>query len=155
LDKNINGGIKMNENVELLNYIHEDSLMGISSLTTMIRKLNDKDNKIKKLIESELKDYEHYKKESEKMLKKYKGEVLEASIMAKTMAKMKLNFDIMKDNSDSKIADILTRGFTMGTIDMNKKIDEYKKSADKNVLKLAKELLEFQNKNIELLKEYL
>ena len=37
----------MNENVELLNYIHEDSLMGISSLTTMIRKLNDKDNKIK------------------------------------------------------------------------------------------------------------
>ena len=38
------------------------------------------------------------------MLKKYKGEVLEASIMAKTMAKMKLNFDIMKDNSDSKIA---------------------------------------------------
>ena len=34
----------MNENVELLNYIHEDSLMGISSLTTMIRKLNDKDN---------------------------------------------------------------------------------------------------------------
>ena len=145
----------MNENVELLNYIHEDSLMGISSLTTMIRKLNDKDNKIKKLIESALKDYEHYKKESEKMLKKYKGEVLEASIMAKTMAKMKLNFDIMKDNSDAKIADILTRGFTMGTIDMNKKIDEYKKSADKSVLKLAKEFLEFQNKNIELLKEYL
>ena len=130
----------MNENVELLNYIHEDSLMGISSLTTMIRKLNDKDNKIKKLIESELKDYEHYKKESEKMLKKYKGEVLEASIMAKTMAKMKLNFDIMKDNSDSKIADILTRGFTMGTIDMNKKIDEYKKSSDKNVLKLGSSL---------------
>lgn len=89
------------------------------------------------------------------MLKKYKGEVLEASIMAKTMAKMKLNFDIMKDNSDAKIADILTRGFTMGTIDMNKKIDEYKKSADKSVLKLAKEFLEFQNKNIELLKEYL
>ena len=68
---------------------------------------------------------------------------------------MKLNFDIMKDNSDAKIADILTRGFTMGTIDMNKKIEEYKKSADKSVLKLAKEFLEFQNKNIELLKEYL
>ena len=34
-------------------------------------------------------------------------------------------------------------------------IDEYKKSADKNVLKLAKEFLEFQNKNIEFLKEYL
>ena len=28
----------MNENIELLNYIHEDSEMGITSLTTLIRK---------------------------------------------------------------------------------------------------------------------
>lgn len=38
----------MNENIELLNYIHEDSQMGITSLTALIRKLNNKDNKIKK-----------------------------------------------------------------------------------------------------------
>ncbi len=145
----------MNENVELLNYIYQDSEMGISSLTTLIRKLNDKDNKIKKIIEAELKGYENFKKDSEKMLKKYKADAIETGFMAKAMSKMKLNMDIMKDNSDAKVADILTRGFTMGTIDMNKKIEEYKDDADKEILKLAKRFLDFQNENIELLKEYL
>lgn len=145
----------MNENIELLNYIYQDSQIGISSLTTMIRKLNGKDNKIKKIIEDELKEYELYKKESGKYLKKYKAEKKEESMTAKVMAKMKLNFDIMKDNSDAKIADILIKGFTMGTIDMDKKIDEYKDNVDKNIIKLAKNFLDFQNKNIELLKEFL
>lgn len=145
----------MNENIELLNYIHEDSQMGITSLTTLIRKLNNKDNKIKKIVEAELKGYEQFQKDSEKLLKKYKAEIMDASMMAKTMSTMKLNFEVMKDNSDAKIADILTKGFTMGTIDMNKKIDAYKDDVRKDILKLAQNFLKFQNENIEILKEYL
>lgn len=145
----------MDENIELLNYIHKDSEMGITSLTTLVRKLNSKDNKIKKIVEAELKGYENFKKESEKLIKKYKGDVIDASMMAKAMSTMKLNFDVMQDNSDAKIADILTRGFTMGTIDMNKKIDAYKDDAEKDILDLAKSFLKFQNENIEILKEYL
>lgn len=145
----------MNENIELLNYIHEDSQMGITSLTTLIRKLNNKDNKIKKIVEAELKGYEQFQKDSEKLLKKYKAEIMDASMMAKTMSTMKLNFEVMKDNSDAKIADILTKGFTMGTIDMNKKIETYKDDVRKDILKLAQNFLKFQNENIEILKEYL
>lgn len=127
----------MNENIELLNYIHEDSQMGITSLTTPIRKLNNKDNKIKRIVEAELKGYEQFLKDSEKLLKKYKAEIMDASMMAKTMSTMKLNFEVMKDNSDAKITDILTKGFTMGTIDMNKKIETYKDDVRKDILKLA------------------
>lgn len=145
----------MNENIELLNYIHEDSQMGITSLTTPIRKLNNKDNKIKKIVEAELKGYEQFLKDSEKLLKKYKAEIMDASMMAKTMSTMKVNFEVMKDNSDAKIADILTKGFTMGTIDMNKKIETYKDDVRKDILKLAQNFLKFQNENIEILKEYL
>lgn len=145
----------MNENVELLNYIHKDSEMGITSLTALIRKLNTKDNKIKKIVEAELKGYENFKKESEKLLKKHKSEVIDASMMAKTMSTVKLNFEVMKDNSDAKIADILTKGFTMETIDMNKKIEAYKDDAEKDILSLAKNFLKFQEENIEILKEYL
>lgn len=145
----------MNENIELLNYIHEDSQMGITSSTTLIRKLDNKDNKIKKIVEAELKGYEQFQKDSEKLLKKYKAEIMDASMMAKTMSTMKLNFEVMKDNSDAKIADILTKGFTMGTIDMNKKIETYKDDVRKDILKLAQNFLKFQNENIEILKEYL
>ena len=61
----------------------------------------------------------------------------------------------MKDNSDSKIADILIRGFTMGNIEIDKKIDRFKDDADKDIIKLAKDLKKFGEINIELLKPYL
>mgnify|MGYP006921160748 CR=1 FL=1 len=149
------GGNHMNENIELLNDIHEDSQMGITSLTVLIKKLNNKDNKIKKIVEEELKGYEQFQKDSEKLLKKYKAEIIDTNMMVKTMSTMKLNFEVMKDNSDAKIADILIKGFTMGTIDMNKKIEAYKDDVKKDILKLAQNFLKFQNENIELLKEYL
>ena len=63
--------------------------------------------------------------------------------------------EFMKDNSDSKIADILIRGFTMGNIDIDKKIEKYKDDADKEILKMAKELKRFGEINIELLQPYL
>ena len=145
----------MNENTELLNYIYKDCEMGITSLTTLIRKLNGKDNKIKKIVEAELKGYENFKSRCEELLNQMNSEGIDASLMAKTMSGMKLNFEVMKDNSDAKIADILTKGFTMGTVDMNKKIEMYKDDAEKEVMDLAKDFLKFQNENIEFLKEYL
>ena len=50
---------------------------------------------------------------------------------------------------------MLTKGFTMGNIDIQKKIDRFEDDADKEILKLAKELLEFGKVNIDLLKPYL
>ena len=66
-----------------------------------------------------------------------------------------MNMEFMKDNSDAKIADILIRGFTMGNIEIDKKIDKFKDDADKSILKLAKDLKKFGEANIELLKPYL
>ena len=62
---------------------------------------------------------------------------------------------MMKDNSDARIADMLIKGLTMGTIDMNKKIDNYEKIVDKDVLKLAKDFRSFQEDSVEKLKAYL
>ena len=43
----------------------------------------------------------------------------------------------------------------MGNVDIEKKIDEFKDDADKDILKLAKDLLKFGKINIDLLKDYL
>ena len=63
----------MNENNELLLYIYENASMGVKSTTTLIRTINNKDNKIKKILEGELKGYENFVKDIEKLLKKYKS----------------------------------------------------------------------------------
>ena len=71
------------------------------------------------------------------------------------MADMEMKIRVMKDNSDSKIASILIEGFTMGTIEMNKKIEAYSKDVDKETIKIAENLLKFQEEPIEKLKLYL
>ena len=145
----------MNENAELLEFIYQNASMGVKSCTNLIKILNTKDNKIKKIVEGELKGYESFVKKSEKLLKKYKVEPKEKGVMADLMSKMGMNMEMMKDNSNARVADMLTKGFTMGNVDISKKIDRFEGDADKDILKLAKDLLKFGNENIELLKPYL
>ena len=113
------------------------------------------DNKIKKIVEGELKGYENFVKESEKLLKKYKVEPKEKSIMANIFSFASMKLDLLNDNSDAKIADMLTKGFTMGVVDITKRIDNFKDDADSKIINLAKDLKKFSEENIELLKPYL
>ena len=145
----------MNENNELLLYIYENASMGAKSTTTLIRTINNKDNKIKKILEGQLKGYENFVKDSEKLLKKYKVEKKEKGFIADISSYMGIKMEMLKDNSDARVADMLTKGFTMGNLDITKKIDMYEKDADKDILNLAKKLLDFGKENIELLKPYL
>ena len=76
-------------------------------------------------------------------------------MMAEMMAKMSMKMDVKKDNSDSSIAGILTEGFTMGVINMNKKIEAYKDDCDSSIIELARDIVKFQEKEIKNLKSYL
>lgn len=146
----------MNENQELLTYIYQNTKMGVTNCKDLLKNLNGKDNKIKKIIEDELKEYEKLLKNSEKLLKKYKiGNPKDKGLIADLMSKVGMNMELLKDNSDARVADMLTKGLTMGNVDISKKIDRYEKETDKDILKLAKEVLDFGKKNIEILKPYL
>ena len=145
----------MNENNELLLYIYKNADMGVKSTTKLIRLLNSSDNKIKNIVEGQLKGYENFLKKSKEMLKNNDTSPKGNSIMTELASSIGMNMEFMKDNSDAKIADMLIRGFTMGNIDIDKKIDKFKDDADKSIIKLAKELKKFGEENIELLKPYL
>lgn len=145
----------MNENNELLEYIYQNSKMGVTSLTNLINIINGKDNKIKKIIEGQLKGYESFVKESRKLLKKYKTKPKEKSMMANIFSKLSMNMEMMRDNSDARVADMLIKGFTMGNVDIEKIIDRYQDDAREDILNLAKKLLKFGEENIKILKPYL
>ena len=145
----------MDENTEMLLFIYENAKMGVNSCTELIRILNGKDNKIKKIVEGELKGYESFVKRSEKIMRDFNITPKDKGIIANVMSKVGMDMEMMKDNSDARIADMLTKGFTMGNVDISKKIDRYEGDCDKNIIKLARELLEFGNANIDFLKPYL
>ena len=102
-----------------------------------------------------MKEYERFLKDSKKLMKNYKVEVKSKGIMAGIGSFMGIKMEMFKDNSDARIADMLTKGLTMGQIDITKKIKNYEKVADKEVIDLAKKILEFNENSINALKSYL
>ncbi|MBE6152324.1 MAG: hypothetical protein E7165_03320 [Firmicutes bacterium] len=145
----------MNENVELLEFIYKNAEMGSFTLTKLIVELKEKENKIKKVIEDEIKGYEKYIKESKKLIDKGKYELKENSLMSKMGASMGIKKETRSDNSDAAIAHMIIEGLTMGVVDISTKINNYKDVADKKVISLATDFLEFQESEIERLKEFL
>ncbi len=146
----------MDESLEIVNHIYKDSEMSISTLTKLSNTLEKKDNKIKDTIEDILKGYERYYKDSKKLLNKNNCKKEKNSIIAKMMANMGIDKEVKDDNSDSAMADMLIKGISMGSIDLDKKLKKYKdKEIDKKILELATDFKSFQEDIIEKLKEYL
>lgn len=145
----------MNENMELLNFVYENAEMGVHTLNILSDTLRKRENKIKGLIEDELKEYNNFLKESEKLLKKNKIEPKKTNLMAKLSSKMGITMETMKDNSDPAIASMVIEGLTMGIVEMQTKIENYKKLVDKKILKLSIKFLKFQEEEIEKLKIFM
>ena len=117
--------------MELLNFVYENAEMGVHTLNILSDTLRKRDNKIKGLIEDELKEYNNFLKESEKLLKKNKIEPKKTNLMAKLSSKMGITMETMKDNSDPAIASMVIEGLTMGIVEMQTKIENYKKLVGK------------------------
>lgn len=145
----------MNENLELLMHIYQTADMGVYTTKNLLELLRKKDNKITHVLEEELKEYEKYTQISETMLKKYDVDPKSSGIMAKMSSDIGMTIETMKDNSDPAIAAMLIEGLTMGTVEMNIKIDKYKRTNKKDILQIAHNLLEFQENEIEKLKTFL
>ena len=149
----------MSNQDELIIYLCENIKMGLSSTTKLIKILKNKDNKIKKVLESYIKTYEHYLKKAKELRQKYNVKTKKNKFMQKLMANTMMEEEIKRDNSDSKIANILIRGFAMGEIDLEKRIKDYVNNLDKKekseILDLAKELHAFNKNSVVELKDYL
>ena len=76
-------------------------------------------------------------------------------MIAKIGSSFGIKKEVLTDNSDSRIADMLIKGVTMGTLDMEKKISKYTEKTDKKFLKQAEKFLKFQQRTIEDLKKFL
>lgn len=145
----------MNENKELLVLIHDNTKMGLTSTQKLLTLIKDKNNKTKNILENELKEYTAYYKECKHLMKKNKIKIEHTEFLKNLTSTVAMKMEVNKDNSDSKIASILIRGFNMGNIDIEARIKNYKKEVDKDILKLAKDILTFGETEINKLKAYL
>ncbi len=142
------------KNNELLEEIYKNAEMGSNTLNRLMKNLKEKENRIKKVLEAELKEYEDYAKKAKEIIKIEGLTLKQTGLINKLSANMGIDMEVIKDNSDAAIAHMLIEGLTMGVVDMTTKIKN-DDSSSKEVKVLAKNFLEFQQREIEKLKKYL
>lgn len=142
----------MSGNAELLNFIYQNSQMGIETLHQIIGIVED--SKFKKRLESQYKEYNKINKESEKLLGSNGYDEKGISAFDKIKTYFMINIQTLTDKSTSHIAEMLIIGSNMGVIDAIKNLKKYK-NAEQEILELMDRLLKFEEDNIKELKEYL
>ena len=136
-------------------HIYETAEMGSYTITTLLNKIKTKENKLKFVLEEEIKEYENYIKTSKKLLEKSGVTPKDPSLMAKVGSNIGIMKETIVDNSDPALAQMLIEGITMGITLMTAKISSYKKVADRKILKIAKDFVSFQEKEVDKLKTFM
>ena len=145
----------MDKNHEFITAMYQDASMALDSMSMLIKKLKCRDNKIKEVIEKCIKGYEKHLKIIKGFMKENNYEITSVPLIGKMGAYMGINMEVIKDNSDSRMADMLIQGITMGVLNTSKNINKYKGDVNKDIVLIAKDFLKHQEESIEKLKQYL
>ena len=143
----------MSADAEMLNFIYQNSQMGVETLNQLIPMIDNE--AFKKRIEAQLKEYEQIHEEATKLLNRHGYDEKGIGALEKIMAYLMIDMKTLMDKSSSHIAEMLIQGSNMGIIDAVKRINQYEKEAEKEVTALMKRLLKFEENNVERLKEAL
>lgn len=141
----------MNE-TRLLNHIHQNADMGRDSLRHILDMSKSAD--FTKAIHAQLEQYDDVYDTSEEMLASRGAEGEDARMMSKLMADFTSRVKSMTEPTDSRLAEMVIEGSTMGITKLTKQINDYD-GKDKDVLDFAKDLIKREQDNIEKIKVFL
>lgn len=142
----------MTANAELLNYIYQNSQMGVETIKQLIGIVEDKD--FKRHLESQYGEYEKIHGIAHEMLNDSGYDEKGIGALSKVMTYMMINVQTLTDKTPSHIAEMLITGSNMGVIDAVKKLKEYK-DAEPKINDLMGKLLKMEEDNIQQLKKFL
>lgn len=143
----------MNANAELLNFIYQNSQMGVDTLGQLLEITKDPD--FVKVLEKQKKGYEEFHRQAKQMLNENGYDEKGLNTFEKIRTYLMVNLQTLGDDSVSHIAQILIEGSSMGITDALKKLHKYEGQSEREIQKLMNQLKEFEEKNVEKLKEFL
>lgn len=142
----------MNGNAELLNFIYQNSQMGVITISKLIGITEDEDFKIH--LQSQVDEYKKIHTNAKALLNKNGYDEKGISSFDKIKSYMMINMETFIDKTSSHIAEMLLIGSNMGIIDAVKNLKKYQE-AESNIVDLMEELLRFEENNMQQLKKFL
>ena len=139
---------------ELLQDIYSNVKMGSESIINLLPKIKNDDMKM--LMSNQLDQYEKYAQNVKNQLVSKGVEPKEPNPMSKLGAKIGMEMKSLQDGTTSHMAEMMVQGSTMDVTDLLQKVSVYEDLPEcKNSVNLAKEIVAFEEKNIEKMKEFL
>lgn len=142
----------MNGNAELLNFVYQNSQMGIDTIGQLIDITED--NEFREFLKIQKADYEEFHEKARDMLNENGFDEKGISLFEKIRTYLMINFQTLTDKSTQHIAQMLIIGSNMGVTEAIQDLNKYKE-AEKDIIKLMEKLKDYEEKNIEKLKEFL
>ncbi|MBW6409527.1 hypothetical protein [Clostridium weizhouense] len=142
----------MNGNAELLNFIYQNSQMGVDTINKLMELVEDKN--FKEHLDEELKTYKEIHTKAKELLNFNGYDEKGISAVEKIRTYIMINIQTLRNKTTSHIAEMLILGSNMGIIDAIKNIRKYNQG-EKDILNLMKQLQKFEENNVEKLKMFL
>lgn len=141
----------MNGNAELLNFIYQNSQMGVNTIEKLLEVCDE--SEFKQHLQSQHDEYQAINREADVLLAKNGYQEKGISAFDKLKTYIMINIQTLADKSNSHIAEMMMVGSTMGIIQSLRNIRKYK-NADSHILELMERLLKFEENNISDLKQF-
>lgn len=142
----------MNGNAELLNFIYQNSQMGVDTINQLIGITEDEN--FKKYLNSQLNEYREIHTTAKSLLNQNGYDEKGISAFDKIKTYLMINMQTLTDKTPSHISEMLIIGSNMGVIDAVKNIKRYQE-AEREIVGLMEKLLRFEENNIQQLKSFL
>ena len=142
-----------NQNLNILDEVNKGATMGMDAISYVSEKVSDND--FQKVLDTE---YQKYKKISERVNDLYSDyttkEPHETNAMNKMMTWYGIQMKTMKDDTTSKLSELLMQGTNMGIIEGRRLLNQ-NKDADSDVKSILNDFVVMQEDSVETLKKYL
>lgn len=142
----------MNGNAELLNFIYQNSQMGVDTINQLIGITEDEN--FKKYLNSQLNEYREIHTTAKSLLNQNGYDEKGISAFEQIKTYLMINMQTLTDKTPSHISEMLIIGSNMGVIDAVKNIKRYQE-AEREIVGLMEKLLRFEENNIQQLKSFL
>ena len=142
-----------NQNLNILDEVNKGATMGINAITYVFPKAKDSD--FKKVLNVERNKYEKISERVNDLYSNYsQKEPHETNTMEKMMTWYGIQMNTLKDDSTSKLSELLMQGTNMGIIEGKRLINQNTCIAQ-DVKDILNDFVVMQEDSVETLKKYL
>ena len=140
------------KDIEILKEINKNSKMGMDSLTTVIKKVED--DEFRNLLNTQHDEYQNIFDRTQELLIQNNEHIQDTPAIQKAMSWMGIQFNTIADTSTSQLSELLIQGNDMGVIKGTKLLNNYS-FMNNEIKNIVSDFVRLQEKNIDDLKKYL